>query len=58
MIEIIEKYPCQGLVLACTELPLLIKEGNISIPVFDTTQIHAQAAAYHSILKEKSEGER
>lgn len=52
LIEIIEKYPCQGLVLACTELSLLIKEGHVSIPVFDTTQIHAQAAAYKSLFSE------
>jgi aspartate racemase len=34
----------QGVILGCTEIPLLVKQENASIPVFDTTAIHAQAA--------------
>jgi aspartate racemase len=34
----------QGIVLGCTEIPLLIKEGDCPVPVFDTTRLHAQAA--------------
>ncbi len=34
----------QGVILGCTEIPLLIKEGDVSIPVFDTTKIHSDAA--------------
>jgi amino-acid racemase len=34
----------QGIILGCTELPLLIKDGDCSVPVFDTTRIHALAA--------------
>jgi len=34
----------KGIILGCTEIPLLIKEGDCSVPVFDTTRIHAQAA--------------
>ena len=34
----------EGVVLACTEIPLLIKEGDVPIPVFDTTSIHAKSA--------------
>ncbi|RKR13089.1 aspartate racemase [Maribacter vaceletii] len=30
----------EGVVLACTELPMLIKEKDISIPSFDTGNIH------------------
>ncbi len=33
-----------GVILGCTELPLLIKQEDLSIEVFDTTQIHAIAA--------------
>ncbi len=34
----------QGIVLGCTEIPLLINEHDFeSIPVFDTTKIHVQA---------------
>jgi len=34
----------KGIVLGCTELPLLIKQHDIEIPIFDTTAIHAKAA--------------
>ncbi len=34
----------QGVVLGCTEIPLLIKQEHIDIPVFDTTKIHALKA--------------
>jgi aspartate racemase len=34
----------QGLILAGTELPLILREGRCGIPVLDTTRIHAKAA--------------
>jgi len=34
----------QGIILGCTEIPLLIKQRDHSIPVFDTTTLHARAA--------------
>jgi len=34
----------EGIVLGCTELPLLIQPGDINVPIFDTTQLHAEAA--------------
>lgn len=34
----------EGIILGCTEIPLLIKAEDLSVPVFDTTRIHAQAA--------------
>ncbi len=33
-----------GLILGCTEIPLLIKPKHVDIKVFDTTKLHAQAA--------------
>ena len=35
----------QGVVLGCTEIPLLVRQADVAIPVFDTTAIHARAAA-------------
>lgn len=32
------------LILGCTEVGLLLNAGNVSVPVFDTTEIHAEAA--------------
>jgi aspartate racemase len=34
----------EGVILGCTEIPLLIKQADSPIPVFDTTLIHASAA--------------
>ena len=34
----------EGIILGCTEIPLLIKQEDSPVPVFDTTLIHATAA--------------
>lgn len=34
----------QGIILGCTEIGLLIKPDDFSLPLFDTTRIHAEAA--------------
>lgn len=34
----------EGIVLGCTEIPLLLSQDDFAVPVFNTTQIHAQAA--------------
>ena len=40
-----------GIVLGCTELPLLIRPGDINVPMFDTTRLHAEAAVNKAITK-------
>lgn len=42
----------QGIVLGCTEIGLLVKDGDCALPLFDTTRIHA-VAAVELALKEK-----
>jgi aspartate racemase len=34
----------EGIILGCTELPLLVKPEDSSVPLFDTTTLHAMAA--------------
>lgn len=34
----------QGVVLGCTELPLILRPGDGVLPMFDTTALHAMAA--------------
>lgn len=34
----------EGIVYACTEIPILLKDTNIAVTTFDTTLIHAKAA--------------
>jgi len=33
-----------GLILGCTEIPLLISQKDVEVPLFDTTAIHSKAA--------------
>jgi aspartate racemase len=33
-----------GVILACTEVPLLVKQEDLSLPLFDTMEIHADMA--------------
>ena len=35
----------QGAILGCTEIGLLVGEGDADVPLFDTARIHAEAAA-------------
>jgi len=44
VIERLHLAGAQGIILGCTEIPLLIKQAHIHIPLFDTTLIHADAA--------------
>lgn len=39
----------EGVILGCTEIGLLVKDGDSSVPLFDTTVIHAEAAVDMSI---------
>jgi aspartate racemase len=38
------KKGAEGIVLGCTEIPLLIKQKDVEVPVFDTTEIHSKKA--------------
>lgn len=39
----------EGIVLGCTEIPLLIKQADVEIPVFDTTRLHTVAAVEYAL---------
>ena len=34
----------EGVILGCTEIPILIQQNDCNIPTFDTTYLHAKAA--------------
>jgi len=44
IIKNLAKRGAEGVILGCTEIPLLIKQGDIDLPLFDTTEIHAKAS--------------
>jgi aspartate racemase len=39
----------QGVILGCTEIPLLVRERDVDVPLFDTTTIHAEAALNYAL---------
>ena len=44
IIDRLAKEGAEGAVLGCTEIPLLVQDGDCAIPLFDTAVIHADAA--------------
>lgn len=49
IIEHLHSLGAEGVVLGCTEIPLLISQKDSFVPIFDTTQIHAEAAVELSL---------
>ncbi len=39
----------EGVVLGCTEIPLLVSEDDVEVPLLDTTAIHAEAALDYAL---------
>jgi aspartate racemase len=51
-IEIIENLillGAEGIILGCTEIPLLISQKDCNVPTFDTAVLHSDAALFFSI---------
>ena len=44
IIEKLKNQGAEGVILGCTEIPLLVKQKDSPIPIFDTTKIHAEKA--------------
>ncbi len=44
IIQQLQQQGAEGVILGCTEIPILIKQEDLSIPVFDTIEIHVNAA--------------
>lgn len=44
IIDSLIKQGAEGVILGCTEIPILIKQQDCPVPVFDTAFIHAEAA--------------
>jgi aspartate racemase len=39
----------EGIILGCTEIPLLLSQADFSIPIFDTTKIHSSAIVEYAL---------
>lgn len=44
IIQQLERAGADGIILGCTEITLLVKDGDSRTPLFDTTRIHTEAA--------------
>ncbi len=49
IINNLKESGADGIVLGCTEIPLLINQDDIDVPLFNTLKIHAVEAAYYSL---------
>jgi len=49
IIDELEQKGASGIVLGCTEIPLLIKQNDTHLPVFNTLEIHAKAAVDYAL---------
>jgi len=47
--RLVKEEGVEGVILGCTEIPLLVKQEDVSVPVFDTTEIHAEAAVKYAL---------
>jgi aspartate racemase len=44
IIDDLSKQGAEGIIMGCTELPLIVQQEDTLIPLFDTVEIHAKAA--------------
>jgi aspartate racemase len=44
LLELISGYEVSGVILGCTELPLLMRGGDCQLPLLDTMDLHVEAA--------------
>ena len=50
VLEDLKAAGAEGAILGCTEIGLLVGQEDTDLPLFDTTLLHAQAAAERSLL--------
>lgn len=51
LIEIIRSYKIDGVILGCTELPLILHQKDFAIKILDTVEIHVEAALRYYFLQ-------
>ena len=51
IIQRLKENGAEGIILGCTEIPLLIQPADVAIPLFNTTEIHAKAGFDYAITR-------
>ncbi|OEH84295.1 aspartate racemase [Desulfuribacillus stibiiarsenatis] len=49
IMDIMISMGAEGIILGCTEIPLLIQQADVKVPLFNTTHIHAIIAVEKSL---------
>ena len=49
IIEQLSERRAEGVIEGCTEIAILLKQEHTDIPLFDTTEIHAQEAVAEAL---------
>lgn len=49
IINTLQQSGVEAVILGCTEIPILIKQEDVNLPVFDTTEIHVSAAVKYAL---------
>ena len=49
--DMVNKYGIKGVIFGCTEIEMLVKQENLDIPIFDTTQTHIDSIVDYSLEK-------
>jgi len=49
VIESLIDKGAEGIILGCTEIPLLLKQNDCIVPIFDTAVLHADAALRYAL---------
>jgi len=49
IIDDLRRRGAEGIILGCTELPLLVRQDDVSVTLFDTTRLHAEAAVERAL---------
>ncbi|MCI1946455.1 aspartate/glutamate racemase family protein [Clostridium luticellarii] len=49
--KILSSYDVDGVILGCTELPLLLNQKDMKLPLIDTLKLHCKAALSYALVE-------
>jgi len=52
VIDNLREQGCEAIILGCTEIGMLVKQGDTDIKLYDTTEIHAQQAVDRALAQD------
>lgn len=55
IIHDLEVRGAQAIILGCTEIPLLVKDEDTTVPLIDTARVHAEAAVEFALCSENDD---